>query len=86
MKVIRAFNILTGELDPSKEKGFCAVLYEGLECCCPSGASTSAGGESVGGGEKKKGAVNPQQHIHVLNDKHFVASLIQRAETEIQGK
>uniref|UniRef100_A0A3Q3WDQ8 Gametogenetin-binding protein 2 n=1 Tax=Mola mola TaxID=94237 RepID=A0A3Q3WDQ8_MOLML len=33
-KVLRAYNILIGELDCSKEKGYCATLYEGL-CCCP---------------------------------------------------
>ncbi|XP_044078822.1 gametogenetin-binding protein 2 isoform X2 [Siniperca chuatsi] len=33
-KVLRAYNILVGELDCSKEKGYCAALYEGL-CCCP---------------------------------------------------
>lgn len=32
-KVLRAYNILTGELDCSKEKGYCAALYEGLRCC-----------------------------------------------------
>ena len=78
MKVIRAFNILTGELDPSKEKGYCAALYEGLECCCPSNTNTS--------NKTDKKSPNPQQHIHVLNDKQFVSGLIQRAESEIQGK
>uniref|UniRef100_A0A3Q1CN82 Gametogenetin-binding protein 2 n=1 Tax=Amphiprion ocellaris TaxID=80972 RepID=A0A3Q1CN82_AMPOC len=33
-KVLRAYNILVGEVDCSKEKGYCAALYEGL-CCCP---------------------------------------------------
>uniref|UniRef100_A0A3Q3JUY2 Gametogenetin-binding protein 2 n=1 Tax=Monopterus albus TaxID=43700 RepID=A0A3Q3JUY2_MONAL len=33
-KVLRAYNILVGDLDCSKEKGYCAALYEGL-CCCP---------------------------------------------------
>lgn len=33
-KVLRAYNILVGELDCSKEKGYCAALYKGL-CCCP---------------------------------------------------
>ncbi|XP_047463952.1 gametogenetin-binding protein 2 [Mugil cephalus] len=33
-KVLRAYNILIGEVDCSKEKGYCAALYEGL-CCCP---------------------------------------------------
>ncbi|KAK7925681.1 hypothetical protein WMY93_007991 [Mugilogobius chulae] len=33
-KVLRAYNILIGDLDSSKEKGYCAALYEGL-CCCP---------------------------------------------------
>ncbi|XP_038153547.1 gametogenetin-binding protein 2 [Cyprinodon tularosa] len=33
-KVIRAYNILVGEVDSSEEKGYCAALYEGL-CCCP---------------------------------------------------
>lgn len=32
-KVLRAYNILVGEVDSSKEKGYCAALYEGLRCC-----------------------------------------------------
>ncbi|KAM3934431.1 gametogenetin-binding protein 2 isoform 1-T1 [Leptodactylus fuscus] len=32
-KVLRAYNILIGDLDCSKEKGYCAALYEGLRCC-----------------------------------------------------
>ncbi|XP_063152740.1 gametogenetin-binding protein 2 isoform X3 [Candoia aspera] len=32
-KVLRAYTILIGELDCSKEKGYCATLYEGLRCC-----------------------------------------------------
>ncbi|XP_056097149.1 gametogenetin-binding protein 2 isoform X3 [Rhinichthys klamathensis goyatoka] len=32
-KVLRAYNILVGDLDCSKEKGYCASLYEGLRCC-----------------------------------------------------
>ncbi|XP_047234182.1 gametogenetin-binding protein 2 [Girardinichthys multiradiatus] len=33
-KVIRAYNILVGDVDSGEEKGYCAALYEGL-CCCP---------------------------------------------------
>ncbi|XP_037543955.1 gametogenetin-binding protein 2 [Nematolebias whitei] len=33
-KVLRAYNILVGEVESSEEKGYCAALYEGL-CCCP---------------------------------------------------
>ncbi|XP_063060177.1 gametogenetin-binding protein 2 isoform X2 [Engraulis encrasicolus] len=32
-KVLRAYNILVGEVDSSKENGYCAALYEGLRCC-----------------------------------------------------
>ncbi|XP_051523579.1 gametogenetin-binding protein 2-like [Myxocyprinus asiaticus] len=32
-KVLRAYNILVGDLDCTKEKGYCATLYEGLRCC-----------------------------------------------------
>ncbi|XP_034149447.1 gametogenetin-binding protein 2 isoform X2 [Esox lucius] len=32
-KVLRAYNILVGELDGTTEKGYCAALYEGLRCC-----------------------------------------------------
>jgi len=32
-KVLRAYSILVGDLDCSKEKGYCAALYEGLRCC-----------------------------------------------------
>lgn len=32
-KVIRAYNILVGEVDSAKEKGYCPALYEGLRCC-----------------------------------------------------
>ncbi|KAJ3588799.1 hypothetical protein NHX12_009653 [Muraenolepis orangiensis] len=33
-KVLRAYDILVGELECTKEPGYCAALYEGL-CCCP---------------------------------------------------
>ncbi|XP_019750660.1 gametogenetin-binding protein 2, partial [Hippocampus comes] len=33
-KVMRAYDILIGEVDSSEEKDYCAALYEGL-CCCP---------------------------------------------------
>ncbi|KAM9782309.1 gametogenetin-binding protein 2 [Syngnathus typhle] len=33
-KVMRAYDILIGEVDSSEEKEYCAGLYEGL-CCCP---------------------------------------------------
>ncbi|KAG8451117.1 hypothetical protein GDO86_003400 [Hymenochirus boettgeri] len=32
-KVLKAYNILIGEVDCTKEKGYCAALYEGLRCC-----------------------------------------------------
>ncbi|KAL0994797.1 hypothetical protein UPYG_G00127280 [Umbra pygmaea] len=32
-KVLTAYSILVGELDCTKEKGYCAALYEGLRCC-----------------------------------------------------
>ncbi|KAM4797102.1 gametogenetin-binding protein 2 isoform 2-T2 [Rhinophrynus dorsalis] len=32
-KVLRAYKILIGELDCSKEKGFCAAVYQGLRSC-----------------------------------------------------
>uniref|UniRef100_A0A8C7DZV5 Gametogenetin-binding protein 2 n=1 Tax=Oncorhynchus kisutch TaxID=8019 RepID=A0A8C7DZV5_ONCKI len=32
-KSLRAYNILVGELDSTKEKGYCAALYEGIRCC-----------------------------------------------------
>lgn len=72
MKVIRAFNILTGELDPSKEKGYSTALYEGLKYCCSSSVSST-----------EKQAV--KKHIHVRNDKMFIANLISKAEVDIQG-
>lgn len=30
-KVLKAFNILTGEVDSSKEKGYCASLFESFK-------------------------------------------------------
>ncbi|XP_052245499.1 gametogenetin-binding protein 2-like isoform X2 [Dreissena polymorpha] len=32
-KVLRAYSILVGDVDSSKEKGYCPALYEGLRCC-----------------------------------------------------
>ncbi|XP_077995780.1 gametogenetin-binding protein 2-like [Glandiceps talaboti] len=32
-KVMRAYNILIGEVDSCQEKGYCPTLYEGLRCC-----------------------------------------------------
>jgi len=34
-KVMRAYDILVDELDPSKEKGYVSSLYEGIRCCPP---------------------------------------------------
>lgn len=33
LKVLRAYSLLVGEVDPSEEKGYKAVLYRGLKCC-----------------------------------------------------
>ncbi|XP_014662707.1 PREDICTED: uncharacterized protein LOC106805568 isoform X3 [Priapulus caudatus] len=32
-KVLRAYSLLVGEVDSTKEKGYCAALYDGLRCC-----------------------------------------------------
>lgn len=32
-KVLRAYSILTGEVDSAAEKGYCPQLYDGLRCC-----------------------------------------------------
>ena len=32
-KVLRAYSILVGDVDSTKEKGYCPALYEGLRCC-----------------------------------------------------
>ncbi|XP_070572373.1 gametogenetin-binding protein 2-like isoform X2 [Ptychodera flava] len=32
-KVMRAYNILIGEVDSCQEKNYCPTLYEGLRCC-----------------------------------------------------
>eukprot|EP00058_Branchiostoma_floridae_P020161 XP_002605651.1 hypothetical protein BRAFLDRAFT_128225 [Branchiostoma floridae] len=32
-KVLRAYSLLTGDIDSTNEKGYCATLYEGLRCC-----------------------------------------------------
>jgi hypothetical protein len=36
LKVIKAFNLLVGESDPSKEKNFCPELYNGITYCSSS--------------------------------------------------
>lgn len=65
MKVLRAYNILTGELDSSKEKGYCPGLFEGLKYCTLKYSSTT-----------NPSAESSKKHIHVRNDKKFVANLI----------
>ncbi|XP_022102167.1 gametogenetin-binding protein 2-like isoform X2 [Acanthaster planci] len=32
-KVMRAYSILVGEVQPCEEKGYCSALYEGIRCC-----------------------------------------------------
>jgi hypothetical protein len=73
LKVVRAFHLLTGELDSTKEKGYCAALYEGLECCT----------EQVHEENQSHSSGKWRPHVHVLDDKHFVAQLISKAEPEI---
>ena len=33
LKVLRAYSLLVGEVDPSEEKGYKPLLYLGLKCC-----------------------------------------------------
>lgn len=75
--MIKAFNILTGELDGSGEKNFCPAIYEGIECC-------SAVNNDFNGSKKSRFHLNTR-HLHLKNDKSFIAALIYKAETEIQG-
>ena len=87
MKVIRAFNLLIGELDSSKEKGFCASLYEGLECCT---ISDCAENNYSSADCHEKTSTNtthhlPTKHLHLINSKEFVGNLIYKAELEIHG-
>ena len=32
-KVMRAYHLMVGEVDPKEEKGYCASLYEGIRKC-----------------------------------------------------
>ena len=76
LKVLKAFNILVGELDSKKEKGYRSALYEGLECC-------TITNNSVNGKHKFHSNV---KHLHLKNDKLFIAGLIDKAESEIIGR
>ncbi len=67
--MIRAFNILTGDVDGSKEKGFCPALYEGLKYCSVNEKATSNGTVD---------SANLSKHIHVLNDRDYLANLISK--------
>lgn len=33
LKVLRAYSLLVGEVEPSEEKGYKPLLYRGLKCC-----------------------------------------------------
>lgn len=33
LKVLRAYSLLVGEVEPSEEKGYKPLLYLGLKCC-----------------------------------------------------
>ncbi|CAF0911716.1 unnamed protein product [Brachionus calyciflorus] len=83
LKVIRAYNILIGEIDPSKEKGFCASLYEGIECCSIKNNEKQTVNSSQNS-KKSKFHLNCQ-HLHLKNDKQFIANLIYKAEPEIRS-
>ena len=88
LKVIRAFNALIGELDPAKEKGFNASLYNGIQHCVggDTGCSYCAAADRVnpsgGGGQPRK---TTNKHLRLSCDKQFLMNLILKAEPEIYG-
>jgi hypothetical protein len=89
LKVLRAYNLLTGELDSSKEKGFCSSLYEGIQHCSIAPAADCVGDES--GDRPVKCEQNERyhlskKHLHLKNNKEFVGNLIFKAELEIHGR
>ena len=69
MKVLKAFNILTGDVETDKEQTYCPTLFEGLKCCT----------SSVNLKKKCK-------HIHVKNEKTFVANLISKGNFQMALK
>lgn len=71
--MIKAFNILIGEVDSTGDKNFCASIYDGIESCTVTNSA-----------KKSKFHLN-SKHLHLKNDKHFIARLIFKAEAEIQG-
>jgi hypothetical protein len=87
MKVIRAYHILVGEVESTKEKTYSPDLYKGLHCCSLTNKSMKQLNEADPlDAEKLKYKFHLQhQHIHVDGDKEFIKSLISRAEPEIHG-
>ncbi len=61
MKVLRAFDLLTGDLEVDNEPAYCPSLFEGFSFCS----------NSVNSKEKST-------HIHVRNERNFVANLISK--------
>ncbi len=92
LKVLRAFSLLTGELDPSHEKGFCPAMYDGLECCAvvPCESSRGDGGSVTQCLHESRCDSSRyhlgKKHLHLRNSKEFVANLIFKAELEIHGR
>lgn len=63
-------------MDGCSEKNFCSSIYEGIECCSMTNDPKAS---------KKAKFHLDTQHLHLKNDKNFIAALIYKAETEIQG-
>jgi hypothetical protein len=84
---MRAFQILIGELDPSKEKGYLASLYEGIDCCDSFNESSNLTKKHEQNGTSIISFKHlPKKHLHLTNSKDFICNLICKAELEIHGK
>jgi hypothetical protein len=92
LNVMRAYNLLVGELDPSHEKGFCASMYDGLQCCSLVPCESASGESSVSQCCSHDTQCDSsryhltRRHLHLKNTKEFVGNLIFKAELEIHGR
>ena len=81
-KVLRAFHMLTGDVDYSDEPRFCSAIFEGLKVCCkhqPDKENRKSNHDCTNGISKSP------QYVHVCCERGYIMHMLTQADAELAG-
>ena len=82
-QVLRAFRMLTGDVDHCDEPRFCSAIFEGLKVCCKH--QTENNKENRKASHECTNESKSPQYIHVCCERGYIMHMLTQADAELAG-